>query len=441
MDFNKKADILYLTFGTNPFPNIVSVVTRIKENGKIICICSKEIEEMYKKFKYIMEEKVKGIKIESIELTNNNRNYYCADNVRKKVVESLVNLNNFYEELTVELNYTGSTKLISAISYDTFKTFSESNIKMNFVLSYIDSEREKYVYEIKKTGEKKYKSGSTLLKDIKTDIELKIEDIAKMHIREIDIKPRGNTNLINEKLSKELFSMFLDNDHRITKKRLALKNDIYTKAKECNNSEKINEFKEMINEKITNKELLLTYRNTDEFGFKCDKDLVEYFNKSKWSEEYIFSILQELKEEEIISDAVINFERYKIINRDEKEDEKDGNVIFEVDVIAYRPYKIFVISITTSNKEIHARQKLFQVKHRANDISGCESGTLLINFCESNNKLQKETKNIWDKKIETKNNSNKKIELKNMKMLGMKDLSNLKKELSQFFTGGSEDEK
>lgn len=42
MYLEKKADLLYLIMGTNPFPNIIAAITRAKEDGEIVCICTKK---------------------------------------------------------------------------------------------------------------------------------------------------------------------------------------------------------------------------------------------------------------------------------------------------------------------------------------------------------------------------------------------------------------
>ncbi|WP_268876577.1 hypothetical protein [Acetivibrio saccincola] len=38
----RKADVLIVIMGTNPFPNIVSAATRVRTDGYIFCICSKD---------------------------------------------------------------------------------------------------------------------------------------------------------------------------------------------------------------------------------------------------------------------------------------------------------------------------------------------------------------------------------------------------------------
>lgn len=55
---NNKADVLFLIMGTNPFPNIISVITRLKKGGEVFCICTEETcKKPYERFKKLIENK------------------------------------------------------------------------------------------------------------------------------------------------------------------------------------------------------------------------------------------------------------------------------------------------------------------------------------------------------------------------------------------------
>lgn len=102
-------------------------------------------------------------------------------------------------------------------------------------------------------------------------------------------------------------------------------------------------------------------------GFKSDKKIKEYFEGSKWFEEYILSKLLPLKEEKIIEGLVANVERKPVHN--EKR--------FEVDIVLYKRYKMYAISLTTTNKLNTATQKLYEIFQRSTDLAGDETEKVL----------------------------------------------------------------
>ena len=163
-------------------------------------------------------------------------------------------------------------------------------------------------------------------------------------------------------------------------------------------------------------DLLHGFKNVAEFGFQDNKNLYGYFDKTVWMEEFVLNRLIELKDEGIINDVISNIKK-------EKADEEQGE--FEVDIAAYRKYKLFAISVTSIDKPEFAKGKLYEIKQRSKNLAGDEAGICYITLCWNTDELKNEYKNIWD-------NEN----IKNSLILGSQDLKNLKDELRDWIKGG-----
>ena len=99
---DNKSDILFLIMGTNPFPNLISLVTRLKKGGDVICICTKETAgDPYVRFRKLFKKKKINGKIDYIIVDKSNRQE--IERELEKKLKSILLQNNEIDLL--ELNY------------------------------------------------------------------------------------------------------------------------------------------------------------------------------------------------------------------------------------------------------------------------------------------------------------------------------------------------
>lgn len=410
---DNKSDILFLIMGTNPFPNLISLVTRLKKGGDLICICTKETAgDPYVRFRKLFKKKKINGKIDYIIVDKSNRQE--IERELEKKLKSILLQNNEIDLL--ELNYTGGTKVMSSTAYDTIKNYDygkyNENIEIN--LTYIDSEREVIYGEYKRKASTSYSHYSSFLWKLDADYILNIEDIISTYnnIENINTK-KAKASIEVKELSNELGGLFCNINYEEYLERIKFFEEIDKISKKKKEGRDI--LKKEINEVFLDYKLIPEYKNLDSWGFEDDKEIIKYFNKTKWLEEYILNILIELKEEGTIDDVLSNVTK---IHTDEHGE-------FEVDAIAYRKYKLYAISITSIDKEEYAKSKLYEIRQRSRDLAGDEAGICYINLCWNIDSLEKEYKNIWDNFLP-----------KNTLILGASDFSNLKIKLKEWMMGG-----
>lgn len=417
-----KADILFLIMGGNPFPNLISATTRIKKGGRIVCICTEDTEgHPYNRFRRLVKEKMNNnITIEKLLI-----NKFTRGNIEEKIQEKLDSLLYMEDKINLlELNYTGGIKLISITAYHVIKNYNygKYNKNPNISLTYIDPERELLYFEFRKGTNKKYISDCVSLSQLDSNFDLNLKDIISLYGK---IGSYGDINSINaedsfemKELANKLGNLFCGIDKDEYTERIEFINKLYGITKKYKDNQKgLEGFKKDLNEILFTYKLLPAYENADSLGFKDDEGMFKYFKKTKWLEEYVLNILIELKEEGIIEDVLPNVEKKEI-------DEEQG--VFEVDLVVYRKYKLFAISITsinTPNKK--SKRKLYEIKQRAKNLGGDEAGICYINLCWETDELKREYKNIWDDET-----------LENTLILGAQDFSNLKNELREWLKEG-----
>ena len=369
----RKADVLIVIMGTNPFPNIVSAATRVRTDGYIFCICSEDTAgEPYKKFKKLLEKKgfIDG-HVKKYSLTKEEMD---VENIVYKIKKSIFNeiLRITQGDIIIELNYTCGKKIMSSVAYDVIRNMEFKdvgrNIKIN--LTYIDAERE-LMYVEQLGGEKT----SVRLCDLEESFELNIVDVIKTYNTEIEeVIEEPKYKMLSNKLG-EMFENISGEEHN---KLIEAKKNL-TKERE---NEKI--FIKELKATLEDFNLPVSMEDINSSGFKSDKKIKEYFEGSKWFEEYILSKLLPLKEEKIIEGLVANVERKPVHN--EKR--------FEVDIVLYKRYKMYAISLTTTNKLNTATQKLYEIFQRSTDLAGDETEKSLITLFWDVNELKEKCMNL-----------------------------------------------
>lgn len=412
----EKADILFLIIGGNPFPNLISAATRIKREGKIICVCTEDTGgKSYDRFRKLVKKKMDNVMIEKLMINELNKK-----DIGEKIQSKLTALGNSIigenKISLLELNYTGGTKLISTTACLVIKGFNyeKYNKKVNINLTYIDSERESLCFEFREGTKGDYIPGYISLFKLDSNFDLNIDDILSTYGDE------KNTRVTSKEKSKPKFEEIAN--------RLG---NLF-----CNiDKEQYNDWIKFFSEKIRKEMRKLGKDQYKKYLIKIFSDynifsdeeilllseleegkLYAYFYETKWLEEYILNILIELEEEGIIEDVRIKVERIKA-------DGEQGE--FEVDLVAYRKYKLFAISVTFINEADNAKGKLYEIKQRAINLAGDEAGVCYINLCWEIEKLKTNYRDIWN---------NEKLE--SALVLGVQDFSDLKDKLRGWLKGG-----
>lgn len=406
----KKADILYLIMGTNPFPNLISTVTRLKEGGEIYCICTKETKNKpFNRFKDVLRRKGININTAPIEVKDTDR-----EDIEDKIIKHLSGVVlKASNDILIELNYNGGTKVMSAVSYDIIKNFNyekyDKNIQVN--LTYIDPEKDVMYLEQGKGPRYNYVSNCFFLSELDSNISLELinvidahNDISGMKFNSTEIKPEI------EELAKRLGNLFVDVKYEDYKKAINFLEMVYDKA--CSSRKT---FLSELNNLFLQFKMPINLDDIITKAFNKDKEIVEYF-KGKWLEKYIISIINELKQENVIEDTLANVE----------ESNTEGKSGFEVDIVMYKKYKLYAVSVTSIEKTEEAAKKLYEVSQRAKNLAGDEGHSCFINLCWETEVLINQYRNIWDN-----------YNPKNTLILGAQDFGNIKDKLKSWILGGN----
>lgn len=352
----RKSDVLFLIVGTNPMPNIISIENRVKDNGKIFFICSKEnntifsTDKIVNDIKEIMYNKYPNIETKSITVNIQDES---------NMIQEIINVFPVEKNITIELNYTGGTKLMSSAIYGYFKKILR-NKEVDIVLSYLDCEKDLFVFEENENGKIKFSEEKLEVNNIYNNFTLK--DIIISHGLNYN-KDRKETKF--EDISYEMFSNF-----------------------ELKSIEEKNQWIEEINmilqDKENLKELLLNFINKQVVNSDLTPinnlgiDKLKKYSLGDNLEEYIFKILTILREEKEIDEFVWSYQQ----------NETDSMAGTEIDFIIIRGTKNYLLSVTLCEGEYECKPKLYEAKTRAHQIAGDETRVGFICLYNSHKELQ-----------------------------------------------------
>ena len=395
----EKNDYLVMLIGSSPMPNLISAFTRIKKNGKIFMIYTNETEKIAKQLKELIEEKAKEKSLNILVELSYGRIYeeYNLEKVSQSIKNILNKIaleykNENLEDKSIELNFTGGTKIMASVSYREFKEIFNNEEKA--YLTYLDSEESEFViYDISKNKTKKLPYS----KENET-IDLSIDDIITMHFEASgnELKNEQFKDIKISKVNEYIFETLIENYDK-KEEFIKLMEEIYkfnlsnkkkaSKIKE--NINIINEYMENSSFKIKNIDNYSSFVNiyAEEFKGLKEKDLykliVEDIN-GKWLEKVLLKKLHKLKEEGYIDDVRISEER------------KGKDAIFEIDLIVLKNENLYCFSVTTVDNYSEANMKLHEVNYRAKSIGGDGVKISFISFYDNGKELEEKIKNIWD---------------------------------------------
>lgn len=422
--------MLYLIIGRNPLPNLIAASTRVKVNGKITCIITggeDGTESIYTNLKKVIEEKNKGINLNYVTVSTSD-----WDNDQKRLREEFEKSINDRE--VFELNFTGGTKVMSSSACYIFKEVCEEK-GADGILSYIDGEKEMIFNESTLKSKWNYKHED--LKKLDETFHITLNDIVNVHMGNEHIE--YNEKPYDELLGEKIFNYFVDCDSDKWRKGIDFLEQFYfddykklvEKVEHKNDDKRDSKTIEIINKMKENgtafdKKLNIfeDVSDIDDLAIKNKKINFRFIEaiRGKWFEDYIFKIMLELKSENVIEDVANSFQLFKKNKNGNK-----GDTHFEVDLVAYRKYRLFSISITSQEKECDAKKKLYEIKLRGKQLGGEENKIVFISLCPESQPLVDECRNVWDGD-----------ELKNILIIGVDKFKNIKNELKDFILGVNE---
>lgn len=385
----KKADFLITLVGTSAMPNLIGIVARINQCGKVFLIhtcetkdISNSLEDFIKQKNETDIKKKLHVKSESFELGDH-------DNPQEVYKDLLPKFKAIFREIensgidkpVIELNYTGGTKVISSLSCKVFKEVFE-NFDGSLYFTYLDGEKgEIHIFKSSLNTESivDYSSESGT-------ISITVGDVVAVHMKSFLNYKGSSDNFKQSKFSRDMYDFIVNN--------LDKSNEIISYLEGLFNGltviKKATQITDFLNAFSDKNKLLYGYDNSNDFleAFytKSIKKVSEKL-RGKWFEEVIHQILIELKRENVIDNFANNLSSTKSINTN-----------FESDFIAMKNYKLYYFSVSTVDTEELTKLKLYEAKQRVKIISGTESAVAAITFVEDKNEILKGYMDIWQEK-------------------------------------------
>jgi len=327
-------NLLLLLVGGSPIANY-ALIKYFKHNGddvipkfdQVVLVYSTGTKKVADNIKILN----KDVTFIDIDIENNESNLKYIKELTLKTFNEIGSISS------VHLNYTGGRK---PMSLGTYLAVSECNGKFKRIYSDIDPSNYKLTLEDGNT----YLAGE---QTISSNINIPIKEFYLLHTLS---EPTFQSE--HSEFYSETFCTFLLNKCDTDETTFYINLWDNEGIKQLEWKESISDVIDVTN--ISNNKL---------------KEL-QKFIRGQWLEEYLYEMLQEIKEEVNITDLAWN------ITATSKA--KD----FEVDVIAISGYKSFVFTCTT-DKKAHIKQKAFEGFFRSAQLGGNNSMSIIVCLAES----------------------------------------------------------
>jgi len=325
-------NLLILLIGGNPIANYALIKyfndskdLTIPSYDKVVLIYTKQTLHVSKNIKSLNQD----ISFIDINLKESQRNLKEVEAIISDKLEDLKYISS------IHLNYTGGTKSMSIGSFLAVENYAKQTEKIYSDISPKD-------YKLTLSDGTQYPESDS----ISSKIQIPMEDFCLLH------------GLTQPKLQREP-SEFYSEDFCLFL------------LDKCDKHEK--EFYEDLWDKKDADKMALqksveNYVDVQEISNK-KLDKLKKFVQGVWLEEYLFSLLDELKDELPITDIAHNIR----VKKGEKE--------FEVDVVAILGYKSFLFSCTTG-KDAKIKEKAFEANNRSKDLSGIAGKSVSISLAD-----------------------------------------------------------
>ncbi len=370
-------DLLILSIGSNPMPNfIVADYLRCCERKKleleklpipdnIMFVYSSETEKFKKTIINQLSLSSGSSKYIGVNLEDKFRDFGC---IKEKILIEINKLANESKIDSIHLNYTGGTKPMAVGISSAVEEFNKCTNKI-----YSDLSPDKFKLILRDGDE------FPIAGDIRDIVIISVEDLYELHDLEkpklkkknsdwysdgfIDflIKTRANFKT-GDAACKDFYSLWeqwpgktKDKDNRKILKKVG----DYNKLSKDELTKKLESIKEGL--KFSVKDFIDDEKLDSNDSFKKLKKFI----RGIWLEEFLFAMLQEIKDDCGLTDIAWNVET-KIKDRR-----------FELDVIAMKGCQSFVFTCTTDDSSGLCKSKAFEGLYRSGQIGGEHSKTVL----------------------------------------------------------------
>ncbi|MGM9977794.1 MAG: hypothetical protein ACI33J_03250 [Clostridium sp.] len=130
----EKADYLILLVGKNPTPDFISALTYYKEETNIFLVYTKKTEKVISTYNVAknLEDSIKKIlkkaSVETIEIDKNN-----IEEINKSIKKDILSKFEINDNKNIILDFTGGTKIVSAIFNSRFSELNNKNVYFSYV--------------------------------------------------------------------------------------------------------------------------------------------------------------------------------------------------------------------------------------------------------------------------------------------------------------------
>lgn len=393
----EKVKHLFLLVGSNPLPNAVVGKLLIEPRGKIHLIYSKDSCPVAKKLREWLKKKINGLNVSFTVVAENDPKSIV--NGIKQVLNDVVG-----SDVSVGLNYTGGTKMMSVHTYRALERWADGK-KVKPQFSYLDAGTLRIIFDPRE-DDPFFKHEYVGLK-----AELSLKDLQDLH----GIKPDNSPNDIPmlpktaqalATYSKKIngFANSWNGLVGVLKNELSIstikdyvrknipeeKREEIIKAKKCIFRTLHNELQESQDE-ATDKNMSISLKQK-KFSNKTRE--FKLWLQGVWLEHYVLRILRDLRKKgnlklrdclQNVQTSISKPHKSEIDNDSESQDTQ-----FEVDVITIRGYQLFGFSCKTINKKAVLKRALFEAYIRAQQLGGDEARVALVCCAEDPKGLEKE---------------------------------------------------
>jgi hypothetical protein len=325
-------NLLVLLIGDNNISNyaLIKFLNNKKNKfNKIICVATERTKSNVKNLKVLLKDE-EFIELDVEEIKGN----------FIKVQDTLLNkLNSLNEIKSIFLDFTGGLKSMSLGAYLAVEKY---NLKEDY---------KQFSYIVYNNGRSNiiFKDGN----EVELNENLTIDEIAQVHgISDLESENQ-NSDFYNDKFIIWLLDKVANNEEKF-----------FEELWDKDNLKKLN-WKESLANAPVKFDINVISNN------KLKK--LQQFIRGNFLEEYVFSLLNEMKMKLDIFDIVWNLKKGK-------------EASFEVDVVASKNNNLYLFSCTTDKRKSTVKQKGFEAKERATLMGGRNAKAIIVSCMKSSQK-------------------------------------------------------
>ncbi len=401
-----RSDHLFLLIGTNPLPNFVAAKLLLKPQGQIYLVHSvktQPVAERLERYWVEVDHQNPPIRVCVEELNG-------AD-VRRRIEGVLKTISSG----AIGLNYTGGTKTMSAHAYNTIRDYKTGSGR-TVTLSYLDARTNTMFIE--HNDEAPFLSEPVLY-----EVKPTLRDIVQLHnfklVTDIDtsvVLPDLATTLARvhqDEAAGRSWRQWCDQVLRQNTRKERdwhKENVLRTVNLPLPEEDSLVGVVSAMRQRFPVEQMLPLSEVSQRAGLKKIKHLCEWLD-GKWLEHYVFSLVNQIKDDCRIHDAGMGI-------RPKTEEDRSE---YDVDIGVMQGYRLYAISCTTDADRGMCKLKLFEAYLRARNLAGDEAYVALVCMADNPENLEREISRSWD--VEGK-----------VRVFGRKHLANLHDHLTSWFT-------